>query len=421
MVPVLMLPRVQYFLKNSCYLSNMSSQLSEQHGPIFTIWFGTYPAVVLCGFEIIKEALVERAHNFDSRYLIPLLQKISKGYGVIASSGERWKQLRRFSLSTLRNFGMGKKGIEERIQEEAQFLVAEFRNKKESPFNPNYQLKCAASNIICSIVFGDRFEYEDKKFLTFLEMIAENGRIVSGPWMQIYNNFPNLMDLLPGPHKKIFQNFADLSNFLNKSIQSHKESFQQDFSRDYIDSFLIKMDEEKHKPDSEFNDKNLLMTVLNLFQAGTEATSSTMLWCLQILAKYPHIQEKIHREIEEVVGSCRCPAVEDRAKMPYTDAVIHEVQRFIDLVPMKLPHMASNDIEFRGYLIPKGTLVIPVLSSVLKGSGQWQVPESFNPNHFLDENGSFKNSESFMPFSAGTDFPLFQSNLSSAFLLAKGE
>ncbi|GCB77141.1 hypothetical protein scyTo_0015611, partial [Scyliorhinus torazame] len=288
---------------------------------------------------------------------------------------------------------MGKKGIEERIQEEAQFLVAEFRNKKESPFNPNYQLKCAASNIICSIAFGDRFEYEDKKFLTFLEVIAENGRI-------IYNNFPNLMDLLPGPHKKIFQNFADLSNFLNKSIQSHKESFQQDFSRDYIDSFLIKMDEEKHKPDSEFNDKNLLMTVLNLFQAGTETTSSTMLWCLQILAKYPHIQEKIHREIEEVVGSCRCPAVEDRAKMPYTDAVIHEVQRFIDLVPMKLPHMASNDIEFRGYLIPKGTLVIPVLSSVLKGSGQWQVPESFNPNHFLDENGSFKNSESFMPFSA---------------------
>ncbi|XP_038642109.1 cytochrome P450 2C21-like [Scyliorhinus canicula] len=376
-------------------------KLSEQYGPIFTVWFGTYPAVVLCGFEAIKEALIERGHDFNSRYLLPALQKVSEGYGVVSSSGERWKQLRRFSLSTLRNFGMGKKGIEERIQEEAKFLVAEFRNKKENPFNPDFLLRCAASNIICSIVFGDRFEYEDKEFLTFLEMIAENGRILSGPWIQMYNNFPKLMDLLPGPHKKIFQNVADLSTFLNKSIQSHRESLQQDFSRDYIDSFLIKIDEEKHKPDSEFNDKNLLMSAMNLFLAGTETTSTTMQWGLQILAKYPHIQEKIYREIEEVVGSCRCPAVEDRAKMPYTDAVIHEVQRFIDLVPMNLPHMATNDIEFRGYLIPKGTFVIPVLSSVLKGREQWQVPESFNPNHFLDENGCFKNSESFMAFSAG--------------------
>ncbi|XP_078097217.1 uncharacterized protein LOC144511115 [Mustelus asterias] len=376
-------------------------KLSEQYGPVFTVWFGTYPAVVLCGFETIKEALIERGHDFDGRFPVPVLQRISEGYGVLASNGERWKQLRRFSLSTLRNFGMGKKGIEERIQNEAQFLVAAFRNKKGSPFNPDFLLRCAASNIICSIVFGDRFEYEDKEFLSLLELIAENGRILSSPWVQMYNSFPKIMDLLPGPHKKILQQVADLSNFLNKSIKSHKESLQQDFARDYIDSFLIKIEEEKHKPDSEFTDKNLLMSAMNLFLAGTETTSTTMRWTLQILAKYPQIQEKIQQEIEEVIGSSRCPAIEDRAKMPYTDAVIHEAQRYIDLVPMDFPHMTSNDIEFRGYQIPKGTFVIPVLSSVLKGASQWEIPESFNPNHFLDENGCFKNSESFMPFSIG--------------------
>ncbi|XP_048378463.2 cytochrome P450 2C42-like [Stegostoma tigrinum] len=376
-------------------------KLSEQYGPVFTIWIGTYPAVVLCGFETIKEALIERGHDFSSRYPLPVLHKVSGGYGVIASSGERWKNLRRFSLSTLRNFGMGRKSIEERIQEEAQFLVKTFGNKKESPFSPDFLMRCAASNIICSIVFGERFEYGDKDFLSLLEMIAENGHILSSPWVQLYNNFPKIMDLLPGPHKKIFQNISDLCAFLNKNIQSHKESLQKDFSRDYIDSFLIKMDEEKHNLDSEFNDRNLLMTTLNLFLAGTETSSTTLRWAIQILAKYPHIQEKIHQEIDEVIGSLRCPAIEDRAKMPYTDAVIHEVQRYIDLVPMNLPHMASNDIDFRGYLIPKGTLVIPVLSSVLKSTSQWKTPNSFNPNHFLDKNGCFKNSDSFMPFSAG--------------------
>ncbi|XP_067831064.1 cytochrome P450 2C21-like [Heptranchias perlo] len=376
-------------------------KLSEQYGPIFTVWFGRYPAVVLCGCETITEALVERGHDFSGRYLIPVLEKMTHGYGIVTSNGDRWKQLRRFSLSTLRNFGMGKKSIEERIQEEAHFLVTDIRNKKETPFSPDFLLRCAASNIICSIVFGDRFDYEDKKFLRLLELIAENAQVLSGPWVQMYNNFPKIMDFLPGPHKKIFQNVADLLNFMNEMIQSHKESFQKDFSRDYIDSFLIKMDEEKHKLDSEFIYKNLLMSAMNLFMAGTETTSTTLRWALQILAKHPQIQEKINREIVEVIGSCRRPTIEDRAKMPYTDAVIHEVQRYIDLVPMNLPHMVTRDLEFRGYLIPEGTFVVPVLASVLKSPSLWETPESFNPNHFLDENGRFKKSASFMAFSAG--------------------
>ncbi|XP_072346070.1 cytochrome P450 2C3-like isoform X3 [Scyliorhinus torazame] len=376
-------------------------KLGEQYGPVFTIWLGSCPAVVLCGQEAVAEALIERGHDFSGRYVLPVFRKLANDYGIAFSNGERWKQLRRFTLSTLRNFGMGKKSIEERILEEAQFLVTAIRNKKDTPLNPNRLLRCAASNIICSIVFGERFDYEDKMFLTLMEMIAENIQNLNSPWIQLYNSFPTILDFLPGPHKKQFQNAADLLNFIKQMIQSHKESLQKDFPRDYIDSFLIKMEEEEHKHDSEFIHMNLLWTIMNLFLAGTETTSTTLQSAIRILAKYPHIQEKIHSEIDEVVGSCRRPTVEDRVKMPYTDAVIHEVQRYIDLVPMSLPHTVTRDVEFRGYLIPKGTCVVPLLSSVLKATSQWETPEAFNPNHFLCENGHFKKSESFMAFSAG--------------------
>ena len=60
------------------------------------------------------------------------------------------------------------------------------------------------------------------------------------------------------------------------------------------------------------------------------------------------VQEELTRE----TGS-RQVRVEDRKKLPYTDAVIHETQRLANIVPMALPHTTSQDITFQGYFIKK--------------------------------------------------------------------
>uniref|UniRef100_A0A2K5KM37 unspecific monooxygenase n=1 Tax=Cercocebus atys TaxID=9531 RepID=A0A2K5KM37_CERAT len=76
-------------------------------------------------------------------------------------------------------------------------------------------------------------------------------------------------------------------------------------------------------------------------------------------------------------------------------------QRFITLVPSNLPHEATRDTIFRGYIIPKGTVIVPTLDSVLYDNQEFPDPEKFKPEHFLDENGKFKYSDYFKPFSAG--------------------
>ena len=63
--------------------------------------------------------------------------------------------------------------------------------------------------------------------------------------------------------------------------------------------------------------------------------------------------EQMQQEIDAVIGRERCPNMEDRKSLPFTDAVIHEVQRFVDVIPMNLPHYALKDISFRGYTIPE--------------------------------------------------------------------
>ncbi|KAM4688880.1 cytochrome P450 2B19-like [Discoglossus pictus] len=153
--------------------------------------------------------------------------------------------------------------------------------------------------------------------------------------------------------------------------------------------------------DTNYCDKSLLWTIVALLAAGTDTTTSTVMYCLLMMSHYPEVQEKVQREIDEVTGSVRQPGIMGRAQMSYTNAVIHEAQRHMDLAPIAHYHAVTEDTQFRGNLIPKGTRIIPFISSVLTDPTQLDTPDDFNPNHFLDDKGQFRARPAFMAFSAG--------------------
>uniref|UniRef100_A0A3P8QI72 Cytochrome P450, family 2, subfamily Y, polypeptide 3 n=1 Tax=Astatotilapia calliptera TaxID=8154 RepID=A0A3P8QI72_ASTCA len=376
-------------------------KFSETYGPVMTVYLGWQRTVVLVGYDAVKEALVDQADDFTGRAPTPFLHNPNKKYGIGSGNGERWRQLRRFTMTTLRDFGMGRKGMEEWIQEESEHMRAHIHKLKGAPFDPTFLLSCTVSNVICCLVFGQRFSYEDKQFLRLLTILFQIENVNSSPVGQMYNLFPKFMDHLPGPHQKVFAEYEEVRKFIKMKIQEHKDTLDPSSPRDYIDSFLIQMNQEKEISTTEFHYDNLISTIMTLFLAGTQTTSSTLRYALSVLIKYPPKQEKMQQEIDTVIGKGRCPRMEDRKSLPFSLAVIHEVQRFFDHVPLSLPHYTLNDISFRGYTIPKDTVIIPLLHSVLKEEKQWATPRSFNPQHFLDNNGNFKKSPAFMPFSAG--------------------
>nr|XP_008268458.1 cytochrome P450 2C18 [Oryctolagus cuniculus] len=383
-------------------ISKSFSNFSKVYGPVFTLYIGTKPTVVLHGYEAVKEALIDLGEEFAGRGSFPVAERMNKDLGgIFLSSGNRWKEMRRFSLMTLRNFGMGKRSIEDRVQEEARCLVEELRKTNASPCDPTFILGAAPCNVICSIIFQNRFEYTDQDFLTFLKLLNEGINILSSPWIQVCNNFPVLIDYFPGSHKTFMEDMTCIQNFISEKVKEHQQSLDMNNPRNFIDCFLIKMEQEKHNQQSEFTLENLKYTVGDLFAAGTETTSTTLRYGLLLLLKYPEVTARVQEEIEHVIGRHRSPCMQDRSRMPYTDAVIHEIQRFIDLVPTSLPRAVTRDVKFRNYLIPKGTTILTSLTSVLHDDKEFPNPESFDPGHFLDKSGNFKKSDYFMPFSTG--------------------
>ncbi|XP_067369543.1 cytochrome P450 2J2-like isoform X2 [Channa argus] len=380
---------------------NYFTKLANAYGNVFSVRLGSEKWVFVCGYKMVKEALVTQAENFVERPHNALSDKFYSGNsgGLFMSNGEIWKTQRRFALSTLRTFGLGKSIIEQSICEEVQHLQEEIEREKGEPFSPPGLLNNAVSNIICQLVMGKRFDYNDHNFQILLNYVSEILRIEGSMWVLIYQAFPGVMKHMPGPHNKMFGNFNALKDFIDKEVKRHKKELDHSSPRDYIDAFLIEM--EKHK-ESElgFTETNLALCSLDLFLAGTETTSTTLQWALVYLIKNPEIQEKVHAEIDRVIGQNRQPTMADRPNLPYTDAVIQEIQRMGNIVPLNGLRVAAKDTVLGGYFIPKGTSLMPMLTSVLFDKTEWETPDTFNPKHFLDAEGKFVKREALLTFSA---------------------
>ncbi|NXL51205.1 CP2DH protein, partial [Podilymbus podiceps] len=392
-------------------------QLRKKFGNVFNLQNCWTNLVVLNGYKTVKEALVHRSDDFADRPYFPVYEHL--GYGnksegkapdiscssiipgiVIARYGHVWKELRRFTLSTLRNFGMGKKSLEEQVTEEAGFLCSAINSEEGRPFDLRFLVNNAVCNVICTTIYGERFDYGDETFKKFLHLFEKSLNEEVGFLPQLLNVVPILLHI-PGVPQKVFRGQKAFMDFIDMLIDKHMKTWNPADIRDFTDAFLKEMEKGKVAEERGFNYNNLRLVTADLFGAGSETTSTTLRWAFLYMLLYPEIQSKVQAEIDKVVGRERSPTMKDQVSMPYTNAVIHEVQRYGDVIPIGLPHMTYRDTKFQGFFIPKGTTVITNLSSVLKDETVWKKPNEFYPEHFLDADGQFVKPEAFIPFSAG--------------------
>ncbi|MBN3287792.1 CP2K1 protein, partial [Polyodon spathula] len=365
------------------------SKLSETYGNAFTFHMGPKKYVVLTGYEAVKEALVTQADDFSERGQTHTTDHFSKGGNVSPISAiERCTSFRvvigllvafltNALLTRLLSLG-GRPAL-------SRFWVVP------------YAFHFLKINLTVLQGIFSAFEMFLTPPLISISTIKLPLFLLV---FQLFDMFPFLGFFL-SDHKKAYTNITLFQGYFRNTYKDLKDTVDSNDLRSFIDTFISRQREEEARNSKYFHEDNMAVTASELFAAGTETTSTTLRWGLLLMMKYPHIQDKVQKEIESVIGRERPPRAEDRKSMPYMDAVLHEIQRVGNVVPMNLLHETTGDTTFRGYRIPKGTPVIPLLSSVLSDKTQWETPHQFNPNHFLDAQGKFVKRDAFMPFSAG--------------------
>ncbi|XP_072019665.1 cytochrome P450 2J4-like [Amphiura filiformis] len=377
----------------------VTANMSAKYGGIMNINLAGKKAVLLTDLHIIREAFLDKTDRFSDRSNSRFGEYIN-GYrgSLIFENGNGWKSHRRTTLRALRNFGMGKRSLENQINEEGRCLARSFEQENGRPFNPQATVQNAVANVICSISFGNRYDYDDPEFRRLLDYIKGFMKKLAGP--SLVAVFPRLW--FTPLYKSLRKQNDEMRTFLQEVVEQHKDTFDVNDIRDIIDVHLQNNDEEGGTAEQKLPQALIWRGLFDLFAAGTDTTSNTILWGILLLTQYPHVQEKMQQEIDDVIGRERPPTLPDRLHLPYVDATLMEIQRFRPVACFVPPRAASVDTEIRGYKIAKGTQVWANLYAVLHSPEHWSDPDEFIPERFLSADGKKTEApDAFIPFGAG--------------------
>ncbi|KAH1003748.1 hypothetical protein HUJ04_003617 [Dendroctonus ponderosae] len=381
--------------------------LAEKFGPIVGLKLGRSLVVTVSGPAAIKEVLTRA--EFDGRPdgFFFRLRTFGKRLGIVFSDGPLWKTQRRFSLHHLRNFGFGRKQMEEKIQDECKSFVEKLNEKCNLPVFMHNAFDISVLNALWAMLAGKRFDVDDERLTTLLQIIHECFRIVdmSGG---LINQMPFIRYLAPSAcgYNQILDVLNRMWTFLQETVDGHKRTILSQ-PRDLIDAFLHSM---TIKVDVSFTDDQLIALCLDLFMAGAETTSSSLGFAAMYMVLNPDVQKKVQAELDEVVGRGKWPTLKDKGNLKYTQAVLLELQRISNLAPMGIAHRAVKTTKLMGYDIAENTIILTNLYSLHMDPKIWENPKKFQPERFLDRNKLNAHEDYYIPFGLGPPWRPFIGN-----------
>ncbi|VDL83583.1 unnamed protein product [Nippostrongylus brasiliensis] len=302
------------FLGEHNYIQFPSDDSVLKYGPVFTLWLGPLPSVRIADYKLSQEAMVQRGTIYNDRWVPPpmnigrgnqagrtnstFIVTFFDGRGLIFSNGALWQEQRRFSLHTLRNLGVSRNLVEERIMDEFNLRCDEIDQlPPNSSIEPTTFFDQLVGGVMNRMLFSVQpNEDDEKRFFDLkkkMDDMVERASVVD----LFVKNWVLNVPIINTRWKNMFRPTLELKEFIREQIQTRKRAIDagthviHSEPRDYVDAFIVKMlEHEKEDVDGNtFDDETLAVNVLDLWIAGQETTSTSLVWAVLYMLQNPQI------------------------------------------------------------------------------------------------------------------------------------
>ena len=268
--------------------------------------------------------------------------------GLVVSEGRTWTEQRRFTLRTLRDFGFGKQGMEDVILEEVELFKGLIDKHNGEPFDFKNQFNLPILNALWRVTSGERFEYDNQKFKSIVDRLTEMLQRIGNPSNIVIMLYPWITKIYPKfmDRDKTLRIQHEIMDFIEDSVRTHQENLDPAAPNDYTDTVLIEMERTRDPASSFYGEagmENLTNSLMDLFLAGSETTSTTLTWAMLYMIRYPEIQAKVQAELDTVVGQNKAPTLQDRSSLPYTEVNLTIQMKQGEVNDLSIPPPAGSD------------------------------------------------------------------------------
>ncbi|PPQ72833.1 hypothetical protein CVT26_003342 [Gymnopilus dilepis] len=350
-----------------------------------------YGVLILNKQEDADELLERRSRKYSDRPDVPVLKLIGWEWNVaLLRYGPSWRFHRHICQEHFRARAAPNYHplLLNKIHEMCSRLLA-------VPENFDEHNRWLSMSVPMITMYGYDVQSSDDPFIA----AAEEGLARSGPLLlpagTLVNIIPPLANLriptwVPGAKTwNVAKRLRELSDIGRQTPYEYvKAGMAEGTAVDsFVSRFLKKREEYGVSESEEKAIQNIAMTV---YAGASDTTFTATRSFLYHMTMHPEIQKKAQAEIDAVVGNTRLPDFDDRPSLPYIEAIYREVLRIDPPAPTGVPHAATEDDYYKGYFIPKGTVVFPNIWAMTHDEDVYPEASKFKPERFLDENGYLK-------------------------------
>ncbi|KAF8139501.1 cytochrome P450 [Mycena galopus ATCC 62051] len=354
--------------------------------------------VVVNSVKTAVEFFEKRSHIYSDRPVITMVELMGWDFNMgFMSVGDTWRQHRRmFQQQFRRDMSQNYRSIQlKKVHQLLQGLMS-------SPEEFRELTKMLAAGIIMSTIYGYEVKPTNDRFVTLSENALKKIAEAFFPGAAAVNTFPILRYLpswMPGAG---FQHFAAECRQLTEEMQKVPFDFAKQNMHDGADSKSVVAKLLQASQTRGRHDEAAIKAVAAVaYAAGADTTVSALASFFLAMAVHPDIQKKGQTEIDTLVGTNRLPGFEDRASLPFVEAIYREVLRWRPIAPLGMAHASAVDDIYNGYFIPKGATVMGNIWAMTRDESKYPEPERFNPDRFFTADGKLNDDSVVLTFGFG--------------------